>query len=98
MSLARRRLLLCVLICCSSLAGRGAMAQAVLPSLRDPAISPDGREIAFCVGRRHLDGSGGGRRGASYGDASGNGVAAAVFAGWDEAGICFSPDGGGEYL
>ena len=30
--------------------GQGAMAQAALPSLSDPAISPDGHEIAFVSG------------------------------------------------
>src|SRR5258706_2095467 len=50
MSLVPRRFLLCVLVCCVSLAGKGAMAQAALPSLSDPAISPDGRETAFASG------------------------------------------------
>ncbi len=50
MSLVLRRLLLCVLVCCVSLAGKEAIAEAVLPSLSDPAISPDGREIAFVSG------------------------------------------------
>jgi tricorn protease len=50
MSLVLRRLLLGLLVCCVSLAGKEAMAQAVLPSLSDPAISPDGREIAFASG------------------------------------------------
>src|ERR1700692_2262150 len=50
MSLVPRRFLLCVFVCCVSLAGKGAMAQAALPSLSDPAISPDGREIAFASG------------------------------------------------
>src|SRR5580692_259344 len=50
MSLVLRRLLLCVLVCCALLAGKGTMAQTALPSLSDPAISPDGREIAFVSG------------------------------------------------
>jgi tricorn protease len=50
MSLVLRRSLFCVLVCCALLAGRGAKAQTVLPSLSDPAISPDGREIAFVSG------------------------------------------------
>src|ERR1700730_5186778 len=50
MSLALRRLLFCVVFCWVLIAGKGAMAQAVLPSLSDPAISPDGREIAFVSG------------------------------------------------
>jgi hypothetical protein len=50
MSLVPRRLFFCVLICCVSLAGKGTMAQTALPSLSDPAISPDGREIAFVSG------------------------------------------------
>jgi tricorn protease len=50
MSLVLRRLLLCLLVFCVSLAGTGAMAQTTLPSLSDPAISPDGREIAFVSG------------------------------------------------
>ncbi len=48
------------------------MAQAVLPSLSDPAISPDGKEIAFVSGGDHLDGGCCGWRGASAGDASGD--------------------------
>src|SRR5260370_41840106 len=51
-----------------------------------------------CVGWGHLDGGGGGWRGASAGNASGDGVAAAVFARWDEAGVCFDAHRGGEYL
>src|SRR5258707_8013929 len=50
MSLVLRRSLLCVLVCWVSLAGKGTRAQAGLPSLSDPAISPDGREIAFVSG------------------------------------------------
>ena len=50
MSLVPRRLLLCVLVFCVSVAGSGAMAQTALPSLSDPAISPNGREIAFVSG------------------------------------------------
>jgi tricorn protease len=50
MPLVLRRSFLCVLVCCALLAGKGAMAQAALPSLSDPAISPDGKEIAFASG------------------------------------------------
>ena len=50
MSVVLRRSLLCVFVCCALLAGKGAMAQTALPSLSDPAISPDGREIAFVSG------------------------------------------------
>src|SRR5882762_5370890 len=50
MSLVLRRSLVCVLICCALLAGKETMAQTALPSLSDPAISPDGREIAFVSG------------------------------------------------
>ena len=50
MSLVLRRLLFCVVFCWVLIAGREAVAQAVLPSLSEPAISPDGREIAFVSG------------------------------------------------
>ena len=50
MSLVLRRLLFCVVFCWVLIAGREAAAQAVLPSLSEPAISPDGREIAFVSG------------------------------------------------
>ena len=50
MSLVFRRLLFCVVFWWVLIAGRGAVAQAALPSLSDPAISPDGREIAFASG------------------------------------------------
>src|SRR5438270_12098776 len=50
MSLVLRRLLICVVFCWVLAEGKGAMAQTVLPSLSDPAISPDGREIAFVSG------------------------------------------------
>src|SRR5260370_20709146 len=50
MSLVLRRSLVCVLVCCALVAGKGTMAQTALPSLSDPAISPDGREIAFVSG------------------------------------------------
>src|SRR5260370_22431475 len=50
MSLVLRRSLGCVLVCCAVVAGKGTMAQTALPSLSDPAISPDGREIAFVSG------------------------------------------------
>jgi Tol biopolymer transport system component/C-terminal processing protease CtpA/Prc len=51
MSLVLRRLFFCVVFCWVLLVGKAAMvAQAVLPSLSEPAISPDGREIAFVSG------------------------------------------------
>ncbi len=50
MSLVLRRLPLCVLIFWALLGGSGATAQTALPSLSDPAVSPDGREIAFVSG------------------------------------------------
>src|SRR5216684_3771858 len=50
MSLVLRRSHLCVLVCCALVAGKGTMAQTALPSLSDPAMSPDGREIAFVSG------------------------------------------------
>src|ERR1700745_2271976 len=50
MSLVLRGLLFCVVFCWVLIAGKRAVAQAVLPSLSDPAISPDGREIAFVSG------------------------------------------------
>src|SRR5580700_3682044 len=50
MSLVLRRSLFCVLVCCALLAGKEAMAQTQLPSMSDPAISPDGKEIAFASG------------------------------------------------
>jgi tricorn protease len=50
MALVLRRSPLCALIFWVLLAGKGAMAQTTLPSLSDPAISPDGREIAFVSG------------------------------------------------
>jgi len=50
MSLVLRRLPLCALVLCALIAGKGAMAQTALPSLSDPAVSPDGREIAFVSG------------------------------------------------
>ena len=49
MSLVLRRLLFCAVVCWVLLGGVG-VAQAVLPSLSDPTISPDGREIAFVSG------------------------------------------------
>jgi tricorn protease len=50
MSLVPRRLPLCALFFWALLAGKGAVAQTALPSLSDPAVSPDGREIAFVSG------------------------------------------------
>jgi len=50
MSLVLRRVSLCVLVCCVLFAGRVATGQTALPSLSDPAISPDGHEIAFVSG------------------------------------------------
>jgi tricorn protease len=50
MSLVLRRLLFGALIFSVSLMGKCAVAQVALPSLSDPAISPDGREIAFVSG------------------------------------------------
>src|SRR5437762_4732304 len=50
MSLVLRRLSLAVVFCWGLFAGKGAIGQAALPSLSDPAISPDGREIAFVSG------------------------------------------------
>ncbi|MGH9596408.1 MAG: peptidase S41, partial [Edaphobacter sp.] len=50
MSLVLRRSILCVLVCCVFLVGRNATAQTALPSLSDPAISPNGHEIAFVSG------------------------------------------------
>jgi hypothetical protein len=48
MSLVLRRLLFCVVFCWLLLAGKGTMAQTALPSLSDPAISPDGRRLRLC--------------------------------------------------
>ncbi len=50
MSLVLRRLSLCVLVFWIVLTGESAKAQPMLPSLSDPAVSPDGREIAFASG------------------------------------------------
>jgi tricorn protease len=50
MSLALRRSLLGAFVFWAVLVGKGAMAQAALPSLSEPAISPDGKEIAFASG------------------------------------------------
>jgi hypothetical protein len=38
MSLVLRRLPLCALAFCALIAGKGAIAQTVLPSLSDPAV------------------------------------------------------------
>jgi tricorn protease len=50
MSLVLRRSVLCALVFWGLLVGMSAIAQTVLPSLSDPAVSPDGREIAFVSG------------------------------------------------
>jgi tricorn protease len=50
MSLGPRRLLLCAFVLGALFAGRGAVAQTTLPSLSEPAVSPDGHEIAFVSG------------------------------------------------
>ena len=50
MSLDLRRSFLCALVSLVLLSGGVAVAQTALPSLSDPAISPDGHEIAFVSG------------------------------------------------
>ena len=50
MSLALRRPRLCALVFFTLLAGKSVVGQTALPSLSEPAISPDGREIAFASG------------------------------------------------
>jgi tricorn protease len=50
MSLALRRPRLRALVFLMLLAGGSVLGQAPLPSMSDPAISPDGREIAFASG------------------------------------------------
>jgi len=50
MSLALRRPRLCALVFFMLLAGKSVVGQTALPSLSEPAISPDGREIAFASG------------------------------------------------
>ena len=50
MSQGLRRSLLGALVFGVLSVGQGVMAQAALPSLSDPAISPDGHEIAFVSG------------------------------------------------
>jgi tricorn protease len=50
MRLVLRRSFLFVFLLTALMAGQGLVAQASLPSLSDPAISPDGREIAFVSG------------------------------------------------
>jgi len=50
MSLVLRRSLLGALVFGVLLVGQGAVAQTALPSLSDPAVSPDGHEIAFVSG------------------------------------------------
>ena len=50
MSLVLRRWSVGVLVFGALTVSRGGVAQAVLPSLSDPAISPDGKEIAFASG------------------------------------------------
>jgi hypothetical protein len=52
-----------VLVCCALLAGKGTMAQTALPSLSDPAISPDGREIAWPRNKKDRKVPGGYHRG-----------------------------------
>jgi len=50
MSLALRRPRLCALVFFMLLAGKSVVGQTALPSFSEPAISPDGREIAFASG------------------------------------------------
>ncbi len=50
MSLVLRRWAVGVVVFGALSAGNGLVAQTVLPSLSDPAISPDGKEIAFASG------------------------------------------------
>ncbi len=50
MSLGLRRSVLCSLVFGVLLVGKDAVTQAVLPSLNDPSISPDGKEISFVSG------------------------------------------------
>ncbi|MGD0443710.1 MAG: S41 family peptidase [Edaphobacter sp.] len=50
MSLVFRRSLLGAFVFWALLVGKGAMGQTALPSLSEPAISPDGKEIAFASG------------------------------------------------
>ncbi len=50
MSLALRQLRLCALVLFTLLAGKSVVGQTALPSLSEPAISPDGKEIAFASG------------------------------------------------
>ena len=50
MSLGLRRSVLCSLVFGVLLVGKDAVTQAVLPSLSDPSISPDGKEISFVSG------------------------------------------------
>jgi tricorn protease len=45
-----RRLSVYAFVCLALLSGRSGLAQTALPSLSDPAISPNGREIAFISG------------------------------------------------
>ena len=47
---ALRRCCVFALVVCALMRGDALIAQASLPSLSDPAISPDGREIAFVSG------------------------------------------------
>jgi tricorn protease len=50
MSLVLRRLLPCALVLLVLFTDKSAVTQTVLPSLSEPAVSPDGREIAFVSG------------------------------------------------
>src|ERR1700677_4280589 len=50
MRLVLRRSFLFAFLVSALMGGQALVAQASLPSLNDPAISPDGREIAFVSG------------------------------------------------
>ncbi len=85
MSLVLRRSLVWRLCFCVFLVGRGAMAQTALPSLSDPAISPDGREIAFVSGGDIWTVPAAGGEAHLLVTRSCDGVSAAVLAGWSES-------------